>query len=432
MPIIDGGTSYKHGAYLSDKSNTSTIATFDEFCAKAESMTGRKIRRLRTDQAFESNAWSDYCRQHNILHEFTAPYSSVQNGLAERAIRTTMDDVCTLLHDSGLGHSFWAEAAAYLVLTRNVIPSRRHPDKIPLEAFTGKWQDISHLRAFSSRCWARIPTVNGVQVTGGSKLDGRGVECRFLGYAATGRGNYKVQDVASRKVLISRDVIFEEGWPHHTLPSVEGEVQLFNTLRNSDELTTTTSTPNVLNGLTTDDSANNHPINDPPLIGNDDPNGPTDGNSASVVETTGPHQSNRISQPSSAIKESREYQDRELASRDEGQDWANARKHPRTSFAFNRLTVELDEYVACMAETKASHHIPRSYRHAMATDPERWMVPMQVEMNTLKKKHTLWTRCGSTISNGMGKEIESRIRHDWLVKDIRNSLGWTTTRLGVG
>ena len=35
-----------------------------------------------------------------------------------------------------------------------------------------------------------------------------------------------------------------------------------------------------------------------------------------------------------------------------------------------------------------SHHIPRSYKHAIATDPDRWMVPMQVEMDILKKKHT--------------------------------------------
>ncbi len=91
------------------------------------------------------SAWREYCQKYGIIHEFTAPYSSAQNGLAERAIRTTMDDVRTLLRDSGLGHSYWVEAAAYSVVTRNLIPSRRHPTKIPLESLTGKKQDISHL-----------------------------------------------------------------------------------------------------------------------------------------------------------------------------------------------------------------------------------------------------------------------------------------------
>lgn len=191
MPIIDAGSSYKHGAYLRDKSDSSTIDAFDTFRAKAEALTGKKIRRLRTDRAYESAAWEEYCRKYSILHEFTAPYSSAQNGLAERAIRTTMDDVRTLLRDSNLGHSYWAEAAAYSVETRNLIPSRRHPGKVPLESFTGKRQSVSHLRVFGAKCWAKIPTVNGAQVTGGSKLDARGVECRLLGYAS-GHGNYKV------------------------------------------------------------------------------------------------------------------------------------------------------------------------------------------------------------------------------------------------
>ena len=132
MPIVDGGSSYKHGAYLSDKSDSSTITAFDVFRVEAESSSGRKVRRIRTDQAYDTSAWREYCLRHGIVHEFTAPYSSAQNGLAERAIRTTMDDVHTLLRDSGLGHSYWVEAAAYSVDTRNLIPSRRHPAKIPL------------------------------------------------------------------------------------------------------------------------------------------------------------------------------------------------------------------------------------------------------------------------------------------------------------
>jgi len=41
-----------------------------------------------------------------------------------------------------------------------------------------------------------------------------------LGYAS-GHGNYKVQEVGSHCVFVSRDVIFEEGEPHCTSPSVE-------------------------------------------------------------------------------------------------------------------------------------------------------------------------------------------------------------------
>jgi transposase InsO family protein len=96
MIIVDGGNSYKYGTYTSDKSDSTTLAAFAIFRVKAETATGRKVRRLRTDRAFESTAWNKYCQTHGITHEFTAPYSSAQNGLAERAIRTTIDDVSTL------------------------------------------------------------------------------------------------------------------------------------------------------------------------------------------------------------------------------------------------------------------------------------------------------------------------------------------------
>jgi len=188
MPVVDGGSSYKYGAYLSNKSNSSTIAAFEAFRVEAESLSGYKVHRICTDRVYDTSAWGDYCLCHGIVHEFTAPYSSAQNGLAERAIRTTMDVVHTLLRDSGLSHSFWAEAASYSVHTRNLIPSRRHLGKIPLESFTGKRQDVSHLRVFGAKCWAKVPTVHGAQVTGGSKLDPRAVECRLLGYAG-GHGN---------------------------------------------------------------------------------------------------------------------------------------------------------------------------------------------------------------------------------------------------
>ena len=46
------------------------------------------------------------------------------------------------------------------------------------------------------------------------------------------------------------------------------------------------------------------------------------------------------------------------------------------------------DITACLTDTKASHYIPRSYQQAMTVDPERWTVPMKVEMETLKTKHT--------------------------------------------
>ena len=226
MIIIDAGSSYKYGAFLADKSDSTTLEAFETFKNKVETLTNRKIRRLRTDGAFTSGIWGEFYKRHGLTHEQSAPYSSAQNGLAERAIRTMIEDVRTLLRDSGLAHSYWAEAAAYSIDTRNLIPSRRHPGRIPLEMFTGKRQSVAHLRVFGSKCWAKIPTVHGIQVTGGSKLDPRSVECWLLGYVS-GHGNYKVQDVATNRIYVSRDIVFEEGQPRRTSASVGEQIPIF-------------------------------------------------------------------------------------------------------------------------------------------------------------------------------------------------------------
>ena len=373
MIIVDAGTSYKYGAYLSDKSDATTLASFEIFRTQAETTTGRKIRRLRTDRAYESSAWHDYCQGHGITHEFTAPYSSAQNGLSERAIRTTMDDVRTLLRDSDLGHSYWAEAAAYSIDTRNLIPSRRHPTTIPLESFSGKRQDISYLRVFGAKCWAKLPTSHGVQVAGGSKLDPRSIECRLLGYAS-GSGNYKVQDVSTRRVFVSRDVIFEEGHPRRTSASV-GEITLFDTA-GSDIAPLANAGPTSNQHL---DNVTDVRRDSAPTV-----------NQGTPVIPEEPRRSSRTQQPSKAGIESKEYHQREAISKDEGQEWATNDKRPQASLAINGFELPLDQenFIACLTETKASHQIPRSYQHAMTTDPERWMVAMKTEIDTLKARHT--------------------------------------------
>jgi hypothetical protein len=54
----------------------------------------------------------------------------------------------------------------------------------------------------------------------------------------------------------------------------------------------------------------------------------------------------------------------------------------------NGLPDDHENVIACLNETRASHEIPRSYHHAMATDPDRWMIPMTIQMEMLKAKHT--------------------------------------------
>ncbi len=83
MIFVDSGTSFKAGEFLVDKADDTTLAAFDRYRKMAETQTGQKVKRVRADQAFTGAKWVDYCTEHGILLELTAPHSSAQNGLAE-------------------------------------------------------------------------------------------------------------------------------------------------------------------------------------------------------------------------------------------------------------------------------------------------------------------------------------------------------------
>ena len=95
---------------------------------------------------------------------------------------------------------------------------------------------------------------------GGSKLDPRSTEYQLLGYES-GKGNYKVQDIVSRQVFISCDVVFEEGQPHRTSVSVGEQIPIFKTNIVQPPADTNVPPP-AINNQPTFDQLTNQPILD--------------------------------------------------------------------------------------------------------------------------------------------------------------------------
>ena len=193
----------------------------------------------------------------------------------------------------------------------------------------------------------------------------------------SGSGNYKVQDVVSRRVFISRDIVFEEGQPHRTSTSVGEQIPLFDA--NTDVVPTPLANvepiPATVPAINIPDQQTLDPVVDPTVD--------------QIDNTPEPRRSTRVPQPSQAGLHSAEYQKREISGKEKGQDWAYDYRRPRASIAIDWSVTEREDFLACLlTETKAVHHIPRSYRHAMAIDPDRWILPMQTEMETLRTKHT--------------------------------------------
>ena len=136
MNIVDDYSLFIWSIPLQDKSCAFPALSAWQCLHEAE--TSLSVGTFHTDQGeLRSNqmeAWLSLC---GTKHEFTAPYTSVQNGQAEHAHLTIQNLVHMMQIDCGMPESHWDEfvkTATYLIVCCPV--STLH-DHTPFEAFYG-------------------------------------------------------------------------------------------------------------------------------------------------------------------------------------------------------------------------------------------------------------------------------------------------------
>ncbi|WVZ02271.1 hypothetical protein V8G54_023077 [Vigna mungo] len=185
------------------KNKSETFQKFKEWHTQIENQLGCRLKCLRTDNGLEfvSEEFNGFCKEKGIRRHRTVVGTPQQNGLAERMNRTILERVRCMLLGSGLSKAFWGEAANTAVYLINRSPSSALNFKTPMEVWSGRPADYSHLRVFGSLAFAHVR---------GDKLDSRAARCIFLGYADGVKG-YRLWRLDSpSKLIISRDVIFDE------------------------------------------------------------------------------------------------------------------------------------------------------------------------------------------------------------------------------
>ena len=103
----------------------------------------------------------------------------------------------------GLPKFLWAEAINTTACLINRDPSVPFDGGIPDEAWSRKEVNLSHLRIFGCISYVHIDSAER------SKLDAKSNKCVFVGYGGDKFG-YRFWDYKNRKIIRSRDVIFNK------------------------------------------------------------------------------------------------------------------------------------------------------------------------------------------------------------------------------
>ncbi|KAE9004319.1 hypothetical protein PR002_g17101 [Phytophthora rubi] len=203
LTFVDDYSKYVVAYFITKKSEVPV--TFKTFINLYENQWGERIKCLRSDNAteFVNKAMDRLCASNGIVPQKTVPYSSQQNGVAERINRTIMDKARIMLYYKGISTMWWAEVVSTSVYLINRITTSTHP-RMTLYGLAVKDKlRLDHLRVVGSVGYAHIDKAKR------TKLEPKSFKCMLLGYAENSK-SYRVYDLESNKVKVTRSMKRDE------------------------------------------------------------------------------------------------------------------------------------------------------------------------------------------------------------------------------
>ena len=131
------------------------------------------------------------------------PYTPEQNAIVERAITMVFKIVWCMLHSAGMDLHYWGKAFLYAINIQSCSPTYFLSGIVPLEAWTDKKPDIYHIWIPSSVTYTNI-----LKKLHGGKLEVTSVKCHLLGWWTDETKGYQLEDVETRKLIMSQDIHF--------------------------------------------------------------------------------------------------------------------------------------------------------------------------------------------------------------------------------
>ncbi|GJY10009.1 putative ribonuclease H-like domain-containing protein [Tanacetum coccineum] len=209
LVVTDDFSRFSWVFFLATKDETSGI--LKTFITEIENQLDHKVKVIRCDNGteFKNSVMNQFCKIKGIKREFTVARTPQQNGIAERRNRTLIEAARTMLVDSNLPTTFWAEAVntACYVLNR-VLVIKPH-NKTPYELIHGRTPLIDFMKPFG----CPVTILNTRDHLG--KFDGKADEGFFVGYFVVSKAT-RVFNKRTKIIEETLNIIFLENTPNVT------------------------------------------------------------------------------------------------------------------------------------------------------------------------------------------------------------------------
>ncbi|GJR84290.1 putative ribonuclease H-like domain-containing protein [Tanacetum coccineum] len=168
--------------FLATKDETSGI--LKSFITGVENLIDQRVKVIRCDNGteFKNKEMNQFCERKGIKREFSVARTPQQNGVAERKNKTLIEAARTMLADSKLPTTFWAEAVNTACYVQNRVLVIKPHNKTPYELFLGRKPALGFMRPFG----CPVIILNTIDHLG--KFDGKADEGFFVGYSINRSG----------------------------------------------------------------------------------------------------------------------------------------------------------------------------------------------------------------------------------------------------
>ncbi|GJT44685.1 putative ribonuclease H-like domain-containing protein [Tanacetum coccineum] len=158
---------------------------------------------------FKNSVMNQFCEMNGIKREFSVARTPQQNGVADRKNRTLIEAARTMLVDSKLSTTFWAEAVNIACYVLNRVLVIKPHNKTPYELIRGRTPLIDFMKPFGC-----LVTILNTRDNLG-KFDEKADEGFFVGYSVVSKA-IRVFNKRTRIVEETLNIRFLENTPNVT------------------------------------------------------------------------------------------------------------------------------------------------------------------------------------------------------------------------